>query len=55
MPAFWVSPNRFPLDDVRSISGLTGSLPEGPGAVVLRLKMPSSPESRIRGFAMGIS
>ena len=34
MPAFWLSPNRFPDAWVSSISAVIGRLPEGPGACV---------------------
>jgi hypothetical protein len=34
MPAFWVSPKKSPLLMSFKISGVSGSRPVGPGAVV---------------------
>ena len=44
MPAFCVRPNRSPLDQVRSISSVSGNAPEGPGPFVCTSIKSDGPE-----------
>ncbi len=54
MPAFCVSPNRFPEGSVRSISGVIGKLPSGPRAwvVVAPYRSAENPGSRLDMFQL---
>src|SRR5689334_3084705 len=54
MPAFWVQPKRSPEGRSRSISGVTGRMPRGPGALERTSKRARSPESRISAIGIGM-
>ena len=52
MPAFCVSPKRSPEGRVSSISGVSGSDPLGPCALVWMSNRDSSPESMMELMAV---